>query len=264
MPPEMALSILGRCVGLRGFCLLFGGGGGDAFDDFFLEQEADVLFDLQQELAVFAGDKGAGDAFGAHAAGAADAVDVFLGGFGDIVVDDVGNRGDVEAAGGDIGGDQAGEFAFAELPQGLFAAGLREVAVNGTGGELFAFQHFGHAVGLVLGFTEHHHLFRLLGFDKVGQHRGLFILVDGDEFLIDFIDGHRLGHGVHVLGVGHVVVCQALDFLGHGRREQQGLPLLWGVLEDVGDVGQKADVEHLVGLVHDHHLNSRGIQVFAA
>ena len=99
-----------------------------------------MLFDLQQELPVFAGDEGAGDAVGAHAAGAADAVDVFLGGFWYIVVDDVGNRGDVEAAGGDIGGDEAGEFAFAEFTQGLLAARLREIAVNGTGAEVFVFK----------------------------------------------------------------------------------------------------------------------------
>ena len=47
-----------------------------------------------------------GDAVAASAAGAADAVHVGLGRRGHVVVDDVREVLDVEAAGGDVGGDQ--------------------------------------------------------------------------------------------------------------------------------------------------------------
>ena len=43
------------------------------------------------------------------AAGAADAVHVVLGVFGDAVVDHVGDAGDVDAACGDVGGDDDGD-----------------------------------------------------------------------------------------------------------------------------------------------------------
>ena len=47
-----------------------------------------------------------GFALGAGAAGAADAVNIILGDVRQIVVDDVGQGLDVEAAPGDVGGDQ--------------------------------------------------------------------------------------------------------------------------------------------------------------
>ena len=47
-----------------------------------------------------------GDALGASTASAADAVDEVVRGVGQVVVDDVRDVGDVDPAGGDIGGDQ--------------------------------------------------------------------------------------------------------------------------------------------------------------
>ena len=50
--------------------------------------------------------EGDADAAAPGARGAADAVDVVLGGAGEVVVDDVRDAVDVDAAGGDVGGDQ--------------------------------------------------------------------------------------------------------------------------------------------------------------
>ena len=68
-------------------------------------------------------------------AGAADAVHVGLLVLGALVVDDVGDAVDVDAAGGDVGGDQHVDLAGAERPQRLLAGALAEVAVHGGGGE---------------------------------------------------------------------------------------------------------------------------------
>ena len=86
----------------------------------------------KKELAVFAGDEGAGNAVGTHAPGAADAVHVVLGGFRYVVVDDVGYRGDVEATGGDVGGDEAGESA----QRGIYAGIARDGIETGRRGWL--------------------------------------------------------------------------------------------------------------------------------
>src|SRR3954452_5744288 len=53
-------------------------------------------------------------AFGAGARGAADAVDVGLGYVGQVEIDDVRDAVDIDAAGGNIGGDQRADIAGAE------------------------------------------------------------------------------------------------------------------------------------------------------
>ena len=69
------------------------------------------------------------------AAGAADAVHVGLLVLGALVVDDVRDVVDVDAAGGDVGGDQHVDLAGAERAQRLLARALAEVTVHGGRGE---------------------------------------------------------------------------------------------------------------------------------
>jgi hypothetical protein len=52
-----------------------------------------------------------------------------------------------------------------------------------------------------------------------------------------------------------VALGQALDLGREGGREQQRLPLLGQVGQDALQVGQKADVQHAVGLVEHHVLD---------
>lgn len=52
--------------------------------------------------------------------------------------------------------------------------------------------------------------------------------------------------------VGHEPAGQCHDRSGHGRREQLGVAHGRDLLEDLLDVGEEAQIEHLVGLVeHD-------------
>ena len=73
------------------------------------------------------------DAVGAGARGAADAVDVALRNVRQVVVDDMGDAVDVDAAGGDVGGDQRPQLAVAEGGERALALVLRLVAVDRLG-----------------------------------------------------------------------------------------------------------------------------------
>ena len=64
------------------------------------------LFDVAHERHFVAADQRDGDAFRAGARRAADAVDVALRDVGQVEVDDVADAVDVDAARGDVGGDQ--------------------------------------------------------------------------------------------------------------------------------------------------------------
>src|SRR5437660_10753037 len=73
------------------------------------------------------------DARSAGARGAADAMDVALGVGRQLVVDDVGHADDVDAARGEIGGDQHAGAPAAEIVERLLAGILRLVAVDRLG-----------------------------------------------------------------------------------------------------------------------------------
>ncbi len=67
----------------------------------------------------------------ARARGAADAMDIGLGDLGQLEIDDMGDAVDVDAARGDVGGDQRARRARAERREGALALALALVAVNG-------------------------------------------------------------------------------------------------------------------------------------
>src|SRR4051812_1098277 len=72
-------------------------------------------------------------ALGTRARGAADAMHIGLRHVGQVEIDDVGDAVDIDAAGGDIGGDQRADFAGAEQSERPFAMVLRLVTVDGAG-----------------------------------------------------------------------------------------------------------------------------------
>ena len=63
-------------------------------------------------------------------AGAADPVGVGVGGVGKIKVDYMGDFGDIDAVGGDVGSHQDVEFTVAEAVHGPLAGVLRHVALE--------------------------------------------------------------------------------------------------------------------------------------
>ena len=75
-------------------------------------------------------DDGDGGAGLAGAAGAADAVDVVVGVMRHVEIEDVADVGNVEAAGGDVGGDQQLDLAVAERVERGGARRLVQVAVQ--------------------------------------------------------------------------------------------------------------------------------------
>jgi hypothetical protein len=62
-------------------------------------------------------------------------------------------------------------------------------------------------------------------------------------------------------GLVHEGAGQRDDRVRHGGREQHRLPLVGDLPQDALDVGQEAQVEHLVGLVEDQHREPAELQV---
>ena len=112
------------------------------------------LVDERPAVQVVPVDEGDRDAGVAGAGGAADAVQVGLLVLGALVVDDVRDVLDVDAAGGDVGGDEDVDLAVAERAQRLLAGALAEVAVDRGGGEAALGEVVGDLGGGALGAAE--------------------------------------------------------------------------------------------------------------
>ena len=90
---------------------------------------------LAQQALLARGDQRNGDAGLAGAAGAPDAVDVQFGIIRQVIVEDVRDVVDIQAARGHIGGHQHFDLGIAEAVEGAFTGILVQVAVQGFGGE---------------------------------------------------------------------------------------------------------------------------------
>ena len=95
-------------------------------------------------------------AVSARASGSADSVDVDLGIFGEVVVDDVADAVDIEAAGRKVAGHQDAQVAASESIHHLVSLALDHVPVDGVGIDVLAVQELCHVVDRAFGATEDH------------------------------------------------------------------------------------------------------------
>ena len=202
-----------------------------------------------------------------RAARAADAVDVDLLVFGALVVDDVRDVVDVDASCGDVGGDQDIDLAVTEGAQSLLASALAQVAVQRTDREAAGGQVLAQAGGGALGAAEDDGAASALGLEDARDDLDFVHGVNAVDDLLDRVDGLVLVVGVLRADVGrldHEAAGQGHDGAGHGRGEQHGVAVLGDSAEQGLDVGQEAQVEHLVGFVEDDGFDAGQVQVALA
>ena len=217
---------------------------------------ADVGLDIGQRDRVLLATEADGVAVGAGARGAADAVHVVGRILRQVEIEHVADIGNVQAARGDVGGDQHRELALVELAQEAQPLGLRHVARDRLGVEAVGTQRSLEALGHALGVDEHHGAVRLAFAQQVHQQRNLLRHGREVDRLAHAVDRHLVGLDAHQLRVVHVLVGELEHALRERRREQHRLALVGRrqAPQDVADVGDEAEVEHAVSLVEHHHL----------
>ena len=112
-------------------------------------------------------------ACGAHARGATDAMHVYLGVVGNVVVDDVADVRDVDAAAGQVGRHQHVELSAAEALHHAVALVLREVAMDLPAFDPVGMQPLGDLLRAALGSAEHDRQIRILLFEQRRSSRYL-------------------------------------------------------------------------------------------
>ena len=195
-------------------------------------------------------------------AGPTDPVHVGLVVVGALVVDHVRDPVDVDAAGGDVGRHEHVDTTGAETLQRLLPEDLAQITVDGGRREASLGQVVGEPLSGALGPAEDHHPIAVLRLQDAGDDLGLVQVVH----LVDELRGRRHRHrvpdglGPDVHRVTQVATGQSDDRGRHGRGEQHRLTQLGRLGQDPLHVGKETQVQHLVGLVEDEHLDVAQVQ----
>ena len=178
---------------------------------------------------------------------------VVLGHVGQVEVDDVVHVGHVDAAGQHVGGNEDVGLAATEVLQRATAAALGFVGVDGLGVEAVGLKRLGAFLGAVLRAGEHDDA--LVAFLVEHGLKQLLLLAvgDGHDVLRDGCGRFAVAGDFHDGWVLQQIAQVLLDGAVDGCGEQQRLAVFGRVLDDFGDVGQKAHVKHAVGLVKHQH-----------
>ena len=256
-------ALLGAAGGLEG---ARGSGGAEVEGFGFLAGDgaADEALEVAEGAGVIGADEADGVADGLGAAGAADAVDVVFGVGGEVVIDDVRDAVDVDAAGGDVGGDEDAEGAAAEVVEGLEALILGAVGVEGAAGDVEGVEAAGDAVGAVFGAGEDEDAGEGGVFEEVAEETWFEMGGDFVDPLGDGFGGVGAAADLDDFGVVLEFGGEGFDFFGEGGGEEEGLALAGEAADDAADRGEEAHVEHAVGLVEDEGLDAVKVTVALA
>jgi hypothetical protein len=175
-------------------------------------------------------------------------VQVVLGVVRRIVLDDQVDVVDVDAARGDVGGDQDPRIPGGECVQGPLALVLVAVPVDGGGADPGPAQLLGEPVGAMLGPHEEQRASLAAGDFRRDRH--LVLCAEHQQAVLGQAGVHRLRDRVQ-RGVGDVRGHQLAHPAVQGGGEEHPLTAGRGGVQDPGDRGQEAEVGHVVGFV-DH------------
>ena len=195
--------------------------------------------------------QGEGRAIGAGARGAADAMDIALGDVRKLVIDHMGHAVHIDAAGGDVGGDEHRGASGAEGLERPLALALALVAMDRDGGKADSGEIFGHLVSAALGAGEDDGALDLGPLQKLRQQLALAGRLHMEGLLPDALGGggdrgHRNLHGI-----AQHVARKARDLLRHGGREEEVLTLARQLGDDLADRHHEAKIQHVIGLVQN-------------
>jgi len=220
-------------------------GGGNSFN-----LDAELAFQLEKFRALFAQEERGGNAAFTGAAGAADAMDEVFGDIGKIVIDDVGDVLNVDAASGDVGGDQDAILPALKAGEGGGALRLRAVAMNHGGVDALPVEALGDAFGAALGARENKAAAAFV-VEQVVKHIGLAIFGNFEGLEANIFG--RLGSGAE--GEPDGILCVIADELSHAAfhccGKAESLALARQHADDAANGREEAHVQHAISFIED-------------
>ena len=196
-----------------------------------------------------------GDAGLAGARGPANAVDIAFRNVRQVEIDHVGDVVDINAASGNVCGDEDVHLAGLEAFQRLDALALGLVAMDGGRLETELVEMLVDPVRAALGAGKHDGAVNALLRQDFQQQLALGGLRGEDHRLLDPLDRTGDRRDGNLGRIGQEIMGQRLDLLGHGGRQHGGLTRRRQHADDLADGREEAEVQHLVGLVQHQGLN---------
>ena len=246
---------------------------GQGFADLFLElgdthivdglnrrqfQHADRLagrafYGLEQVLFT-RGDEQDRFAAAAGTARAADTVGIAFRIVRHVIVDDVADALDVQAAGGHVGSHEDVDLAVFQLLDRALALRLLDVAIDGGSREAACLQFAGQLFRTQLGARKDDHAVKRFRFQDAGQSVELVHARHQPVTLANVVGRARLGGDRHFGWIDQVGGGDALDDGRHGGREQRRLMAIRRFFQDAFDIVDKAHAQHFIGFVQHQRL----------
>ena len=196
-----------------------------------------------------------------HARRAVDAVDVVLRRGRHVEVDDMAERGDVDAARGDVGRDQHAVLPALEAGERLGALRLRPVAVDALHLHAVLAEVLREPVRAVLRAREDERVLHAAVVQQPDEQRRLQVLRHRIRRVRDADGRRRLALEIDRRRLLQHLARQLRDRRRHGRAEEQRLSPRRQVAQHAADVGQEAHVEHPVRFVEDEIAQAGELRV---
>ncbi len=172
-----------------------------------------------------------------------------------FVLDDVRQFGDVQPAGGNVGGDEETQRALAHPIQHPFAVDLREVGAQFVGVVAKALQHHRNKMHVDLGVAEDDRRCRVLNLDDANQAAFAPHVRHNVENVLGLSDVHMPAAEGDKLRLVHELMRGAHHLRREGGGEHTGIDAAVGqVALDFAHVRVEAHRQHAVGLVEDQDL----------
>ena len=220
-------------------------------DGALLEAQAADTLDEAELLSVARSDQGDRDARLAGAGGSSGAMGVDGRVIGQMVVNDVGDVLNIQAARGNIGGHENADSLVAELAHHRVALGLGEVAVEGFGVDAIVHQRLAQLLGVGPRAAEDQAIHFGNEVDNPPQGAVAILLGHGVGVVLDIGLGHIARADGNLQGLVDVAPGDGFNFRRHRSREEPLRGRSRHALEDEVELLTKAQVEHLVSLVKD-------------
>ena len=155
----------------------------------------------------------------------ADPVNVAFAVGGKVVVDNMADPLHVQAAGGDVGGDDHVDLARSQVVDDPLALVLRDVAAQGGGTVPMAGEVFGERLGRALGIDEDQDAVDRFGFQDPGEHRLFLVRIDDHEALPDRVRGG--GRCLIVISAGFLRCRWAIRRIESGMVAEKSAICRW-------------------------------------
>lgn len=166
-----------------------------------------------------------------------------------VVIDNMGNIGDVEAASRYIGSNQYSGAVIFEAAKGFLALRLRFVAVDSDRAEAFFAELLGETLNSKFGLAKEEDLFEFAVLEHMEEFLHLFFFGAGfDDVLIYGFAGINYAYGYRGR-VGQEFFGDLLDARGHGSAKEKGLSIGGDLLDYGANIANKTHIEHAVGFV---------------